>query len=92
MISTSAPSTEIFTSLTSSFIHFASSAVILTLGSVALIVCSESTNHSSLAPAVPTAPIKTTDARPRDPHQVSYLHRSPFLSDLRQPEIASPTA
>src|SRR4029453_10074969 len=87
-ISTSAPSTEIFTSLTSSFIHFPSSAVILMLGSAELIVCSPSTNHSSLALAVPKVPSKTTDARPR-------AHRTfmdpPVLSDPRPGDRFAPT-
>ena len=46
MISTSAPSTEIFTCLTS-LSHRPPALLIATLGSADLIVCSLSTNHSS---------------------------------------------
>ena len=47
MISTSAPSTEIFVFLMSSFHIFPSSPLISVLGSLDLIVFSPSTNHSS---------------------------------------------
>ena len=68
VISTSAPSTESFAFLMSSFHIFPSSALISVLGSVALIVFSLSTNHLSLALAVPRATAsKTTDARPKPP-------------------------
>ena len=94
MISTSAPSTEILVFLMSSFHIFPSSALISALGSMDLTAFSPSTNHSSLALALPTrATSKTTDASPMPPPKISCLHSFsyPFWSPVRRRSVA-PTA
>ena len=71
-ISTSAPSAESFTHLTS-FSHRFPSLLMLTLGSTDLIVCSPSTNHCSAALAL-HRPMRTTDATMKGAKSKDLLH------------------